>query len=305
MSRMSVAPAPRVAPALHPLKQLISRLPLRAQALPLVGAFGGSLLLYARMAGLPVLLHWGLLSGMATTLLLFVQLRLVDDLDDLDSDHPSRTLSALSQKAALRRKIVFTLVALAALVVALNVTRPPALLAAVAATATTYAGPFVFKRHLPTRMALGSIVYEGAPALFFAHPYFFWWADSGVALSVGQVLPVVAAFWLGYEVWKFSRKATTDAMQPYLLSSQGVKRALTVFFVASGIVNVALARQASLSPSFMAIGLALPALFLVWLHASWPATGSRPRTHAPVWGGLPFILAFEVGLLRELAVGAA
>jgi hypothetical protein len=278
----------------------VLRVPLAPQALPIAGAFLCSYLLYGRIAGDGTAPGWNVLGGIASLLALFALLRLVDDLDDLERDHPAGRCSA-ARRSALRARLIAGIWVCIALVALLNVAAWPALIAAAAATALAFAGPFGFKPLFPRRLALGSVVFEGAPFLNFAYCYFFWRSAGGPELPFVVAACVAGLFWAGYEFWKFSRKVHTDAMQPYFLSPRGIRAALNAFLVLALATNLALARFAGLSDAYMTYAAALPLAWLVWLNASWPiAASEQTGTRRPLWAGMPFVGALELGLLVEL-----
>jgi hypothetical protein len=278
----------------------VVRAPLVSQTLALAGAFVCSHLLYGRIAGEQSALDWTVLVGLGSFLALFAQLRLIDDLDDLEPDHPvARSTDA--QRSSPRARLIAALAACLVLVTSLNFAKSHALLAAAAATVLAFAAPFAFKRIFPRSLAIGSLVFEGAPFLIFAYGYFFWRDAGGPGLGFGAAMCVAALFWTGYEFWKFSRKVHTDAMQPYFLSPSAIRVALNAFLLVSLALNVALARMARLSDAYMSYAVALPLAWLIWTNATWPTTASpRAPAQRPQWAGLTFVAAVELGLLVQL-----
>ncbi|MGF6873759.1 hypothetical protein [Paraburkholderia sp. MM5477-R1] len=283
----------RLAAAAVAFGHTLGRLPLAADAVPIAGAFVCSLLLYGRIAGVAIEPGWRLLAGLASFFLLFVQLRLIDDLDDLERDYP--TGHALS---ARRARLIASLAASAILLVALNAGMGHARTAAAAATALAFAAPFVFKRLLPTNALLCLPVFEGAPFAIFIYGFFLWRDVAGRELSFYVVVCVAGSMWTGYEFWKFSRKVGTTALQPYLLSARAIRVALNALLILALGINVSLSRLASLSQTYAIYAATLPLVWLVWLNASWPGPASRPGR--PRWAGTRFIVAVELGLLAGL-----
>jgi hypothetical protein len=144
-------------------------------------------------------------------------------------------------------------------------------------------------------------VFEGAPLLVFAYCYFFWRDAGGPELPLAAAGCVAVLFWTAYEFWKFSRKVHTTAMQPYLLSPRGIRAALNAFLALALVANLTLARCAGLSNAYTLYAAALPLTWLVWLNASWPVAASKPSViRRPLWAGMTFVGALELGLLLEL-----
>jgi hypothetical protein len=105
---------------------------------------------------------------------------------------------------------------------------------------------------------------------------------------------------MGYEFWKFSRKVHTAAMQPYFLSPRGIRAALNTYLLLALAANLALARFAGLSQAYTAYATALPLVWLVWLNASWAkAARAQSGIRQPLWAGMTFVAALELGLLVE------
>ncbi|WP_429360533.1 hypothetical protein [Paraburkholderia sp. MM5496-R1] len=265
--------------------------------MPIAGAFVCSLLLYGRIAGVAIEPGWRLLAGLASFFLLFVQLRLIDDLDDLERDYPAGH-ALLARREARRTRLVASLAASAILLVALNTGMGHARTAAAAATALAFAAPFVFKRLLPTHPLLCLPFFEGAPFAIFMYGFFLWRDVAGRELSFYVVVCVAGSMWTGYEFWKFSRKVGTTALQPYLLSARAIRVALNALLILALGINVSLSRLASLSQTYSIYAATLPLVWLVWLNASWPGPASRPGR--PRWAGTRFIVAVELGLLAGL-----
>jgi len=281
----------------HPLSRALLRLPLAAQVLPIAGAFLCSCLLYGRIAGERVELGWGFFAGLASFFVLFVQLRFIDDLDDLERDHPAGECTAAS-RSALRARLLASLAACLGLIVALNFGKWHALAAAAAATLIAYSAPFVLKRLLARSLALCSLAFEGAPFAIFAYCYYFWRDAGGRELPVAAIACVVILFWIGYEVWKFSRKVHTAAMQPYFLSLRGVRAALNALLIVAMTAGLTLACLAGLSGIFTLYAVVLPLVWLAWINTSWAS--AHGYVGRPLWAGLTFVGALELGLLMEL-----
>ncbi|MGF6919716.1 hypothetical protein [Paraburkholderia sp. 40] len=287
----------RLAAAAAAFGNTLGRMPLAAEAVPIAGALVCSLLLYGRIAGVAVEPGWHVLAGLASFFLLFVQLRLIDDLDDLERDYPAGH-ALLGRREARRTRLVASLAASAMLLVALNTGMGHARTTAAAATALAFAAPFVFKRLLPTHPLLCLPVFEGAPFAIFMYGFFLWRDVAGRELSFYVVVCVAGSMWTGYEFWKFSRKVGTAALRPYHLSARAIRVALNALLILALGINVSLSRLASLSQTYSIYAATLPLVWLVWLNASWPGPANRPGR--PRWAGTRFIVAVELGLLAGL-----
>jgi hypothetical protein len=277
-----------------------SRNQLRMQAAT-VAAFVCSYNVYGQVAhGVPSA-SWRMLGGALCFVLLFLQLRLVDDLDDLKHDFPALQTGGrrMVKMRCLLRSAIVVCIGVNAL---LNATETRALLAAGVATAITFAGPFGVKRWLPTQLGIGAIVFEAAPFSFFSYAYFYWRDAGNPALPVSVVLCAIVVFWSGYEFWKFSRKLYTEAFQPYFLKPPQIRVVLNALLVVALIANIGLAMTASFSRFYLIYAAMLPAGLLLWMNSTWTITlwdVQRMTTRRPLWSGLTLVAAIEVGLIVE------
>ncbi|MGJ0430628.1 hypothetical protein [Methylobacter sp.] len=291
-----------VLPALYWFRSYArTRLPFGSLILPLALSFPLSCILYHRLSGQPINLSLVFIAEWLSFILLFVQLRLIDDLDDVQDDHNNQ-----HQQNELTQHLSMLLIITASTLIVLNMASFRTLSAVIFATLISYAGPFLIKRFLPPHPAslvLGWLVFEGAPASFFAYIYFAWLSHSPAeALSITQIAPVAGMFWLAYEIWKFSRKVHVNAMQPYFLPKKGVRGVLSLLLVLAAALMAALADMADFS-AFGRYGAGLlPLVFLVWMNGTWPDLSGlegRETVAAPAWNGMSFLVIFEIMLSVE------
>jgi hypothetical protein len=287
-------------------EQLLRSIPLAGQLAPIVLAFFCSYLLYGRIADnretVELACQIGAWTpGLASFVVLFLLLRLVDDWDDVDRDFAGIPDSE-AQRSALRKRLRVAVIGCIAILAVLNHSHIDALVGVLSASALMLAAPFLFKRYLPRQRALAFPVFEGAPLLIFAYVYWYWRDVTGTALPWIAVASVITTFWVGYEFWKFSRKVHTDAMQPYLLSAHGIRIALNALLLAATVSNIALVWTAALlSVGYITYAVAVPVLLGAWLNASWSrASQSRPAQRRPLWAGLMMIWALELGIASQL-----
>jgi len=274
------------------------RLPFASLILPLALSFPLSCVLYQKLSGQPVGLGIVPVAEWLSFILLFVQLRLIDDLDDVRDDH-----SNPAQQHALKQRLTALLMVTAGTLAALNMASLKTLSAVICSTLISYAGPFLVKRFLPPHPAsllLGWLVFEGAPASFFVYIYFAWLSHSAAEpLSIAQIAPSAGVFWLAYEIWKFSRKVHVNAMQPYFLPKKGVRIALNLLLLWAMAWSLALTGMAGFT-SFGRYGAGLlPLVFLIWMNGAWPSpsgTENRETPPAPAWSGMSFLVVFEIML---------
>lgn len=277
------------------------RLPFASLILPLALSFPLSCILYHRLSGQLIDLGLVSIAEWLSFILLFVQLRLIDDLDDVQDDHSNQ-----HQQTELAQHLSMLLIITANTLVALNMASFRTLLAVIFATLISYAGPFLIKRFLPPHPAsliLGWLFFEGAPASFFVYIYFAWLSHSSLeSLSITQIAPIAGMFWLAYEIWKFSRKVHVNAMQPYFLPKKGVRLALSLLLILAAALMMALVNMADFS-TFGRYGAGLfPLVFFIWMNGTWPNLSGiedRDKITAPAWNGMSFLVIFEIMLSIE------
>lgn len=278
-----------------------TRLPFGSLILPLALSFPLSYILYHRLSSQPINLSLVSVAEWLSFILLFVQLRLIDDLDDVQDDHSNQ-----HQQNELAQHLSMLLIITASALIVLNMASFRTLSAVIFATLISYAGPFLIKRFLPPHPAsliLGWLFFEGAPASFFVYIYFAWLSHSSPEpLSITQIAPVAGMFWLAYEIWKFSRKVHVNAMQPYFLPKKGVRVVLSLLLVLAAALMTALVDMADFSAfGHYGAGL-LPLVFLVWMNGAWPDLSGlegRETVAAPAWNGMSFLVIFEIMLSIE------
>lgn len=282
--------------SLDVLRYASRRFPLHTQGVVVCALFLSSYLVYwlgvSQRARLPV----EVVAGGATVLLLFFEMRLADDVRDLGDDHAVGCHGDVA--LADRRRDLRVLAAVTAAVVVLVSAAFgwPVAGAAVLALGLTWLGPAI-----PLWRSVAPVVvlrYEAAPAAIMLFCYVFWAASSDREAPFALMLGTVAAFWLSYEFWKFSRKVGQDAYQPYGLSEAGIRAALVGLLCLSCAADLAIYASGDLSPVFLVYALVVPTAMLCCLLARWPAPGCAGRT--PVWGGL----TFPVSLILAVAVEA-
>ena len=159
-------------------EQLLRSIPLAGQLAPIVLAFFCSYLLYGRIADNPETVRiasqiaaWA--RGLASFVVLFLLLRLVDDWDDVDRDFTG-ILDSEARRSVIRRRLRAAVIGCIAILAVLNHSYIYGLAAALSASALMLAAPFLFKRYFPQQRALGFPVFEGAPLLIFAYVYWYW-----------------------------------------------------------------------------------------------------------------------------------
>ncbi|MBF9129927.1 hypothetical protein I0C86_13280 [Plantactinospora sp. S1510] len=279
------------------IRYLLRRFPPHTVGLATVLTFASLQSLYLRAVPSPELDLLAVAATTATFVLLFVQLRLVDDIDDFHRDAATDRSPAAGRRSHLQAGLVATI----GLTVLLTMRHWPALLTALAATAAMLLAPRVVNHpRLPGHRILLPIVYEGAPLLIMVYAYAGWRTYADSAASPVLVFGVTGLYWTAYEFWKFSRKLDDAGYRPYGLGPRGRLVALAVLLAVAECCVALIYASHSLPPIVVGYAAAVPLGFGAWI-AAWIGTarsgsrpGSRPR---PAWAGLSFAFVLQVGLL--------
>jgi hypothetical protein len=257
---------------------------------------------------------WEIAAAAITTVLLFFQVRLVEDIDihacggELVANlgrrrelprHPSgRVVLAdgrlVPKPSTLLGALAFTI----AIVVLLNAWIGRwALIAALVPTATSLVCVSLLRiKELPRFM--GAIpFFELVPAMTFSYTYFVWAAAAKAHLSFGSVAAVVALWWLNWQYWKFSRGiGVYDIERIYGLRLQATRIVLVVLLLAVFGVTIPLYSDAQLSAIFLGYVACITAVFVISIVtlARWRRDGP------PWWGGLALPNAIVLGVVVQL-----
>lgn len=288
-----------VTPLPNAAAYLRSRYPLHSNGAAVLTCFLCSAGVYELSAPGRASVEPGELAGAATSVLLFLQLRLADDLADLAHDLPADTAAA--DRQAARRWFVGAIILTCLAVVALNIAWPKAAAAAMASMTLAVLTPLVLKRVLRENRLLLAPCYEAAPLLVFIYGYVLWSEATGRHSPAPVVAGMVLTLWAGYEFWKFSRKVGQDAYQPYGFGPSALRVTLLLLLAASAAGDLLIAVGAGLSPFFFAYSCLVPAGYAVWMALRWPRSGAEG--HAG-WQGPSFVASLLVALLVEAGLAA-
>lgn len=266
-----------------------------AQAVALAFSCVVEYLAFGRAAG-ELSIEGSAVLAAVTVALLFLQLRLVDDIHTFYDSGGTGDIGGATVRGLVAGMVVTT-----AVIVLLNLVDGSMLIASLAIVAFLVATSLVIqaKTLLPgwVRMVLGRIpLFELAPAMMLAYVYLGWRSGTGGTLEVADVAVVVGLFLASFNVWKLSRHMGERARERIYQLTWPVVRVLCLgLLVASAGLSVALYSRADLSALWLAYALVLCALF---------AAMSRPRREPdsarPWWVGLPFPTAMTAGLFVQL-----
>ncbi|MCX2952888.1 hypothetical protein [Lentzea sp. NEAU-D7] len=213
-----------------------------------------------------------LVAGGLTFVLLFLFLRLVDDLDDGTGGAP----------AGLRAGMV----AVAGAVVLFNFHDLLALALAGGACAAALVAPLL-PRHGITHPVVLFVAYEVAPLLVLGY--------GGVTAGAPPMVVVGAAvvLWSAYEYWKFTRKLDEPGYRPFGLGL-GARLVAATGLSAVAVVAAGVIAAAGAVPWAVPVGVALIAASCAVAMRSWWRAGRGGRAW---WSGLTFVLAVDVTVL--------
>ncbi len=284
------------------IKYLFKRFPLQTHILAIILAYISSYFFYLILsANFHIQFNWLIISGIITSILLFMQLRIIDDIDDLKRDYDNNTEARKKKIVSMRKKLILALIICIFFILILNLFQIYALIIAVVIIIISLLGTFIFRLFFPKSLIIGSFVYESPPALIFLYIFYNWfYSNNGKELSIIVILSIVFLFFISYEFWKFSRKVNIDELQPYFLSLHGIRIVLICLLCAFIIINIPLFIYKSVSVIYQVYNIALPLFFLIWINLTFPKKrGKKSETRIPKWAGLLYLFLFEMGIIVE------
>jgi hypothetical protein len=256
-------------------------------------------------------LSWKALGGLVTFFLLFLQLRLVDDIDDAERDARERGLD--DEAAGRRKRALICGLAGSALGIALLNWGEVALVPAIAATATSVLTPFVVRRwatrggsdesaSLAARLLVG-VFYEGTHLVIMLYVCFAWASVTGGTLPATTILAIAGTFWTAFEFWKYSRYVVKPDWRPYGLSWPQARLALTAVLALSLAAQVATVFASRIPRAYLVYAVFVTAATVVWIHRVSPQRPQGPRSaleRAKGLVGMTFLGALDLGMLTAV-----
>lgn len=269
----------------------------------------GSLAVYlmcGRLATGASTVGWGGVAASVTVMLLFLQVRL---LDDFDTHYSQEEIKNATPRGLLAGVGVTTV-----LIIALNV-GPYIVIFAILPTAVMVGASIVLALWCPVRtikpltarrpdliaLALGRIpLFDGGPALALFYVSARWKASAGSAISAASTLLAVSSIWVLYEIWKVSRntgrfQGYDNIYRPIAVSWAQQRIIVAVLALVFSGLTIALYASAHLSVGYLIFGcglaLALAVLALSKIHDK----------RRPWWRGLIFPALMITGLLVQFA----
>lgn len=270
---------------------VLGRFHLPSQGVALLLLFACAQVAYGAAGGTPRMPAAALAVGAVSFVVLFLQMRLADDIDDHD---PRRPLRDPDGRAIGRTWLTGAFAVAVGATAALNATWPAPLGCVLLVPALLLATPLV-KRYVTDAWPVLAIGYETPPALILLYPELRRSAVAGRPPRVAAAVVIVVLLWGLYEFWKFARKWGEDTGQPYGLRPDGGRRALIALLalVTAGLFGAAVPTgHAAVLPWWpLALLLPLNALLALYIGRVSPA-GRRHVTRLAL--GYPVLTAVIV-----------
>lgn len=238
--------------------------------------------------------------GAVSLVLIFLQARLIDDLED-QAGRAQHGAAAASNRTAL----TFALFLATAAVTALNWGRPSLYMAlaplAVMLTASGIVKPLLTNADAAA-LTTGSTVkdvalflaFESAHLFTILYIYIFWRSLSRQALPTRQVACVTVLFWAAYVFWKYARCAARPDWNPFGMGWRTFRLLLIGILALCLVCNLAVTQALGLAPLHAAYACIVFALFTAWL-ASIPQQREATALRSQI--GLLFVGALDLGLI--------
>jgi hypothetical protein len=288
---------------------LSERFPIVSQGGTLLSGYACCYLLYGQAHGNQVF-GWATVVGGVTAVLLALVRRIVDDVEDLPRDIVSGRFSFADGGRRRLRGLVRGAIAVTALVAALNLTCSLSLLAVSVGIAAWFPLATAIK-HTVARLSGAPraprvplfIVNETCPAVGLLYPYAVWHEVAGESLPTMAVVAIVGLFWTTYQFWNFTRKVGAEDWTPWFMTLDETRSSLLVLLALAAAFSLLLAHYANLPFGYSLYGLAISAIFAAIVLRWWSRLPTRdPDRVGASWGGFPFPIAVEVGVLVAVLV---
>jgi hypothetical protein len=282
---------------------LSERFPIVSQGGTVLSAFACCYLLYGQAGGEQVF-QWTTVVGGLTVVLLALIRRIVDDIEDLRDDISTGRASFADGTRQLHGLIVGAVTA-TVLVGALNATGT-LVLAGVGVGIAMWFGLATVIKHLVARWrTLRFIVNETCPATILLYSYAVWHEVAHRSLPTITVVAAVGLFWTTYQFWNFTRKVGKEGWPPWEMSLKETRPALIVLLTLAAACDVLIAHYAHLHLAYLIYGVILSVVFAAIILRWWSRLPAlEPTRVGASWGGLPFALGVEAGVLLAVLMAS-
>ena len=280
---------------------LSERFPIVSQGGAVLSGYFCCYFLYGQAAGHQAF-GWPIVVGAVSGVLLALVRRLVDDIEDFRGDVRSGRLSFADGGRRHLRGLVLAAVAITALVGLLNATCSLGLMMLSIGLAIWFPVATVTRNVIArSSRALFFVINESCPALGLLYPYAAWHEVSGHSLPAMAVVAIGGLFWTTYEFWNFTRKVGAEGWPPWGLTLRETRSVLVGFLMLAAGFSVLVAHYAKLPFGYLLYGLLASTVFATVLLRWWSKLPSEePHRVGASWGGLPFAVTVEVGILIAL-----
>lgn len=276
---------------------LTERFPILSQGITVLSSYVCSYLLFGQAYGHQVF-QWATVVGGLSAVLLALVRRITDDVEDLRDDVSTGRASFADGGRRHLRGLVAGAVVATLLLGALNATCSVGLLAVGVGVAVWFPVATVIKHLVFRSRTLRFIVNETCPAAVLVYYYAVWREVAGAGLPTITVVAIIGLFWTTYQFWNFTRKVGAEGWPPWELTMRETRPALIVLLALAAAFSVLIAHYAHLHLGYLLYGLVLSLTFAVLILRWWAQLPTRePQRETARWGGLPFGIAVEVGVL--------
>ncbi len=256
-------------------------------------------MLYGQTHGQQVF-SWATVVGGMTIVLLALVRRIVDDVEDLPEDILNGRASFVDGDRRHVRGLVLGGLAAATLAGVLNATCSPNLLAVSVGIAAWFPLAMMIKdKAMVARSGpMMFIIVESCPAAVLFYGYVVWSETAGDNLPPIAVVAIVGLFWTTYQFWNFTRKIGIDGGPPWRLTLHETRPVLIALLALAASFNVLVSHYADLHVGYLLYGLTLSLAFGTIILRWWSRLPAQePERIGASWGGLPFPVAVEAGVL--------
>lgn len=285
---------------------LAERFPISSQGTAVLAAFFCSYMVYGQIQGKEVF-DWATAAGGISVVLLALLRRIADDIEDLPDEIRSGRVVATDGGWRHLRGLIVGGVATTTLLGLLNaMCSGVLLLVALGAVAWLVTAMVVKHTLLRSVGILFFSVNESWALVTLLYSYAVWCEVAGATVPPLSVAATIGLFWTTFQFWNFTRRVGGPEGWPlWGLSMDETRVTLLAFLAFAALCSISIAHYARLGLDYLLYGPTLSIVFAAIILRWWShLPAQQPDRVSARWGGLPFAIAVEAGLMTAVLVAA-
>lgn len=278
---------------------LTERFPLGSQGAIVLVTYVCCYLGYGKMAGHGVVFDLAVVVGAVVFVLLFLERRIIDDIEDRQDDLAARGPTHSAGQNGRWSALHLGAMAVVCLIALLNVVGGDGTLLLISvAIVTWFPIATLIKHAVWGSRLLCFFVNESCPVAILGYAYVVYRDSNGYELPTQGVVSVILLAWTAYQFWNFTRKMGGRGWPPWGLGLVGTRRALLAQLGLAIVASLGVAHYARLADVYVIYGVVVPLVFATIILRWWSNLPDSPPEGTSVWwGGLLFPATVVVGVV--------